>query len=386
MIEPSATQPVKIDGDRHVLTLTRAAFAVDPARQLRGVLVAASGWPGGAPAAAVDTAVGGAPAAATTSAAASPANGTATTKVTFVTLAGSIGLALIGGLILNLMPCVFPVLGLKIVGFAQQSGEDRRKVTLHGLTFTAGVLSSFWILAGVLAALRAGGAQLGWGFQLQSPGFVFVLTSVMLLFALNLSGVFEFGVSATGIGSSLHSKSGLVGTFFTRLPGHDRRHALQRAVPGARARRGPDPADRRLLRGVHGDRDRHVAAVPVAVDLPLGGEGAAAPGALDGNLPPGHGLPALRDGGVSHLGPGRPDHRGRPAQCGARPGADRHGRLGLRPLEPTERVDEPALRRHRPGGPGRRRRLARLAPACVDGRPRGLARRGGLGQVVAGDD
>ena len=124
-------------------------------------------------------------------------------------------LALIGGLILNLMPCVFPVLGIKIIGFVNQSGADRRKITLHGIVFSLGVLASFWTLATVLAVLRAGGDQLGWGFQLQSPTFVFILAGVMLVFALSMSGVFEFALRATSIGSDLQSKSGYTGSFLT---------------------------------------------------------------------------------------------------------------------------------------------------------------------------
>jgi thiol:disulfide interchange protein DsbD len=123
--------------------------------------------------------------------------------------------AFIGGLILNLMPCVFPVLGIKIMGFVHQSGADRRKVTMHGLVFAAGVLLSFWLLAGALLALRAGGEHLGWGFQLQSPVFVFALTAFLLVFGLNMSGVFEFGLAATSVGSSLQTKSGYAGSFFT---------------------------------------------------------------------------------------------------------------------------------------------------------------------------
>ncbi|MFT3784295.1 MAG: protein-disulfide reductase DsbD family protein [Nibricoccus sp.] len=126
-------------------------------------------------------------------------------------------LAFIGGLILNLMPCVFPVLGIKILGFVNQAGADRRKVTLHGLVFTAGVLLSFWALATLLAVLRAGGSQLGWGFQLQSPAFVFGLAAVMLIFAMNMSGVFEFGLRATSVGSDLQTKSGYTGSFFTGI-------------------------------------------------------------------------------------------------------------------------------------------------------------------------
>ena len=124
-------------------------------------------------------------------------------------------LALVGGLILNLMPCVFPVLGIKILGFVNQAGSDRRKVTLHGIVFALGVLASFWALAAVLAILRAGGSQLGWGFQLQSPAFVFILAAVMLIFALSMSGVFEFALRATAIGGELQSKSGYTGSFLT---------------------------------------------------------------------------------------------------------------------------------------------------------------------------
>ena len=128
---------------------------------------------------------------------------------------GTLVLAFVGGLILNLMPCVFPVLGIKILGFVNQAGADRRKVTLHGLVFVLGLLLSFWALAGALLALRAGGRELGWGFQLQEPGFVFALAVLLLVFALNLSGLFEVGLSATGVGAQLQMKSGFSGSFFT---------------------------------------------------------------------------------------------------------------------------------------------------------------------------
>lgn len=129
--------------------------------------------------------------------------------------AGILLLAFAGGLILNLMPCVFPVLGIKILGFVNQAGAERRRVTMHGIAFAVGVLVSFWALAGMLMVLRAGGDQLGWGFQLQSPVFVFVLAVVMLVFAMSMSGVFEFGLSATSVGSSLQTKGGYTGSFFT---------------------------------------------------------------------------------------------------------------------------------------------------------------------------
>ena len=101
-------------------------------------------------------------------------------------------LALAGGALLNLMPCVFPVLSLKVFGFAQQA-HDRRRLLAGGLAYTAGVLLSFLALAALLLALRAGGEQLGWGFQLQSPLFVAALAALFTLIGLNLAGLFEFG-------------------------------------------------------------------------------------------------------------------------------------------------------------------------------------------------
>jgi thiol:disulfide interchange protein/DsbC/DsbD-like thiol-disulfide interchange protein len=98
--------------------------------------------------------------------------------------------ALVGGALLNLMPCVFPVLSLKVLGFAR---HDRRQLLSGGIAYTAGVVVSFVALAGLLIALRAGGEQLGWGFQLQSPGFIAVLAVLFTLIGLNLAGLFEFG-------------------------------------------------------------------------------------------------------------------------------------------------------------------------------------------------
>lgn len=128
---------------------------------------------------------------------------------------GLLLLAFAGGLILNLMPCVFPVLGLKIMHFVGKSGEDKGKIARHGFVFGLGVLVSFWILAGILFVLRSGGEQLGWGFQLQEPGFVYGMVLLMLVFGLSMSGVFEFGASATGVGGSLTEKSGYAGSFFS---------------------------------------------------------------------------------------------------------------------------------------------------------------------------
>ena len=98
--------------------------------------------------------------------------------------------ALVGGLLLNLMPCVFPVLAIKVVGFAQH-GHDRGAQRIGGLAYTAGVLLSFVALGALMLALRAAGEAVGWGFQLQSPAVVAALAVLFTLIALNLAGVFE---------------------------------------------------------------------------------------------------------------------------------------------------------------------------------------------------
>lgn len=103
----------------------------------------------------------------------------------------ALALAFAGGVLLNLMPCVFPILSLKVLGFARHAGA-RRELAAGGLAYTAGVVLSFLALAGVLIALRAGGEQLGWGFQLQAPAFVAALALLFTLIGLNLAGVFEF--------------------------------------------------------------------------------------------------------------------------------------------------------------------------------------------------
>lgn len=120
--------------------------------------------------------------------------------------------AFIGGLILNVMPCVFPVLGIKIVSIVQQAGEDRRQVVLHGVVYTLGILLSFWVLGGIVVTLGK-----GWGFQLQSAGFNYGLAAFFLIFALNMAGVFEIGASAVGVGAGLQARSGLGGSFFSGL-------------------------------------------------------------------------------------------------------------------------------------------------------------------------
>ncbi len=123
-------------------------------------------------------------------------------------------LAFAGGLLLNLMPCVFPVLAIKALGLVGLQGESRRRARLHGFTYALGVVVSFWVLAGGLLAVRAGGANLGWGFQLQSPVVVALLASLFFGMALTLLGVSSFGGSIMGVGSKLAAGGGYRGAFF----------------------------------------------------------------------------------------------------------------------------------------------------------------------------
>jgi thiol:disulfide interchange protein len=127
----------------------------------------------------------------------------------------SVGLAFLGGLILNLMPCVFPVLFLKGLGLVQSSSEERSRLRLHGAVYALGILVSFWALVGVLLALRGAGSRLGWGFQFQSPVFLLLMASLLFFLGLSLAGQFEIGLTLTSAGGSLAAKHGYTGSFFT---------------------------------------------------------------------------------------------------------------------------------------------------------------------------
>lgn len=125
--------------------------------------------------------------------------------------------AMLGGLILNLMPCVFPVLSLKVLSLASNSKSSQKEKRLHGLAYTAGVITAFLILASVLLSLQAGGALIGWGFHLQSPWFVSLLIFLFFIMGLSMSGVVEFGTSIMGVGTELQDKDGYTGSFFTGI-------------------------------------------------------------------------------------------------------------------------------------------------------------------------
>ena len=217
-------QTITKENDTWVLTAPLDAAADKTAKRLTGVLASANGWADGAgyDGLVIDVPFGSGQQSAVSNqppGGSSPQVSGLSSQVSpppaASSLLATLALAFLGGIILNLMPCVFPVLGIKILGFVNQSGNDRKKITAHGLVFALGVLLSFWALAGALLALRAGGSQLGWGFQLQSPAFVFAMAVFLLVFALNLSGLFEIGLSATGVGGELQMKDGFAGSFFT---------------------------------------------------------------------------------------------------------------------------------------------------------------------------
>jgi len=152
---------------------------------------------------------------------AAPAGSDSTTSTTTL---GAIGLAFLGGILLNLMPCVFPVLFLKGLALVQtagaEEGRNRAHLLRHGLLYALGILISFWMIVAALLVLRATGSHAGWGFQLQSPVFIALLASLIFFLALSLAGQFDIGLSLTSVGSSLvdkpgAGKQGYAGSFFT---------------------------------------------------------------------------------------------------------------------------------------------------------------------------
>ncbi len=127
--------------------------------------------------------------------------------------------AFLGGLLLNLMPCVLPVVSFKILSFVKLSGQNRWEILKHGIAFSLGVILSFWVLAGVMLILQAYGRSAGWGFQLQEPIFVAVLAAILTLFGLSSMGVFELGLSMSALAGSGQSSShkGLGSSFFSGI-------------------------------------------------------------------------------------------------------------------------------------------------------------------------
>lgn len=150
-----------------------------------------------------------------------PAAGTTSTGAAAASADMSFGLALLfaflGGVILNLMPCVFPILSMKALSLANTAGGDRRTAKESGLLYTAGIMVAFAAIGALLLILRARGAQVGWGFHLQTPTVNLALALLMLAIALNLAGVFEFGTRLAGVGSGLVAGGERRAAFFTGL-------------------------------------------------------------------------------------------------------------------------------------------------------------------------
>lgn len=218
VVEHAATQRVRFTNDTLVVSVVRSSFSRDVPTRLQGVLVGDGSVNGAgyqldipltsAPAStervyalvhdATDVMYTGGSAVTATGAAFAGAPGNVGSDLGFLV---ALGLAFVGGMLLNLMPCVFPVLSVKILSFVERGGDDPKVGRMHAVVFTYGVLLAFWLLAGALFAIRAGGEQLGWGFQLQSPAVVAVLALTLFALALNMSGVFTVGAGLTRFGA-----------------------------------------------------------------------------------------------------------------------------------------------------------------------------------------
>lgn len=207
VVAPAAPQSVIRDGESLAIRLIESGNASGPVTRLNGVLVAPEGetWDqaGRFRALVVDVPVS------QTFGEQMPLNrgaGAATFGTALV-------FAFLGGLLLNLMPCVFPILSIKVLGFINRGGEARFRAGVHGLAFGAGVIVSFCVLAAMILVIRAGGSRLGWGFQLQSPAFVAAMAILFFGLALNLMGVFEVGTVMTRLGGRVAQPEGLSDSF-----------------------------------------------------------------------------------------------------------------------------------------------------------------------------
>jgi thiol:disulfide interchange protein/DsbC/DsbD-like thiol-disulfide interchange protein len=224
MVEPSALQSFVRTERGYRATLVRPASA-DPLAEIAGILTGRPGWagPGGAQAwemeLALDGPVAAAPAGTPPEAPAelAPADSWEDRLLQAAGWPGAMLLAFGGGLILNLMPCVLPVLSVKVFSLVRNSHQSRAEALAHGLTYTAGVVISFLALAGLLLGLRAAGEQIGWGFQMQDPRFVFALGVLFFVFGLAMLGVFEVGTSLVGVDATVSHAGGLKASFGTGM-------------------------------------------------------------------------------------------------------------------------------------------------------------------------
>lgn len=207
MIEHAAAQPMQVEADRLTLTLKRGSFAAAGLPQQTGGLLVLTEDTGGTQQRQAfeftEIAYG----------AAAPMMAAAD----WTAILQAVVLAMLGGMLLNLMPCVFPVLSIKLLALVGHAGAGRAQMRRHGLAYTLGILLSFGALAGLLLGLRAAGAQIGWGFQLQMPLVIAVLAYLLFAMGLSLSGVFHIGGRFAGIGEGLAQRGGYQGSFFTGI-------------------------------------------------------------------------------------------------------------------------------------------------------------------------
>jgi thiol:disulfide interchange protein DsbD len=199
---PVELRTLSARGEPPAATLVSVADRTDqPASNAKpGGLLAAAGLPPGSTA---GTALPSASPVSIPSAAPPGASGATSDTSTDRSFGLALAFGLLGGLILNLMPCVFPVIGLKVMGFASSgvgSPAARRQIKRSAAAFVAGIVLSFWLLGGLMLALRAAGGAIGWGFQLQSPAFVAAMALLFVAVGLNFSGVFEMGLGLTRLG------------------------------------------------------------------------------------------------------------------------------------------------------------------------------------------
>ena len=210
-IEPAGDQTLDVRDDRLILTMVSAGTIPDA---LDGVLVIEERTGGVTLTRAIEiSAASGTAAAGGGSTMIAPGSGFDAGGVSGI--AKAMLFAFLGGLILNLMPCVFPVLSVKAIGIVKHAQGTSRDLRLSGLAYTAGVLVFMALVGGVLVALKAAGAEIGWGFQLQSPAFVTVMAIVLFTLGLSLSGYFTVGASVMGWGGGLAGRSDALGSFFT---------------------------------------------------------------------------------------------------------------------------------------------------------------------------
>ena len=195
LLDSAAPQPLTLRDGQLSLSLTTAPDTAAPVT-LEGVLVITDG--GGRR---------------TAFAVAAPVSGTPVLEAALPLWQAAL-FALLGGVLLNLMPCVFPVLAMKAMALARLSGARRQEIRAHAASYTIGVLTTFALLGGGLIALRAGGAAIGWGFQFTQPAFVAAIAWLMLVVGLNLSGVFWLG-GGGNVGAIAAQRGGHAGSFFT---------------------------------------------------------------------------------------------------------------------------------------------------------------------------